>query len=400
MFDSFIKDFFKNIINTISENKYNQLKYDEYSKRQLNEYILVKNSKCCYAFTIIGLILGILFFVLYIAGVSAAQGGFLKIVGSITLFLSSLVFFALYKTELKGHNSDFNKLKIYFLLFWNLFTISGFFITAGFYSCGEGVYPYLLFLSLITAVPVFRIYESIVAAVIYLIPIIYYGVNEGYGFGFYIILAIVLFVMIWIMSIRFEFTVGKWLDRRKIKNATERCQSISQTDNLTGMLNRTGLTAKLKERYGDGSNGHRIAVIMADIDNFRFYNHKYGFDKSDSCLYNICNCIRITSKPVTDIVSRFGGDDFILVVEDMEELELVRFAEQLRSTVEMMAVPFGENGIVTISVGISELSELKDDNTYSKLLNEADSQLIIAKNSGKNCIGYRNRAFIQEKRKG
>lgn len=397
MFDSFIKDFFKNIINAISENKYNQLRYDEYSKRQLNEYLIIKNSKHSYAFSIIEFILGILFFVFNMVDASAAQGGFLKIVGSVTLVLSAIIFFILYKSELKGYGYDFNKLRIYYLLFWNFFTIGGFFITSGYYNSNEEIFPYFLFAAFVTAVPVFRILETVVAVIIYLIPAIYYGVNENCGIGFYIVSVIILFAMVWVMSMRLEFIVGKWLDRRKIKEATERCQSISQTDNLTGMLNRTGLTAKLKERYGDGSDGHRIAVIMVDIDNFRFYNHKYGFDKSDNCLYNICNCIRIISKPVTDIVSRFGGDDFILVVEDMEELELVRFAEQLRSTVETMAVPFGEKGVVTISVGISGLAELKDDNTYSKLLNEADAQLIIAKNSGKNCIGYRNRAFIQEK---
>jgi len=397
LFNSFIKDFFKNIINTISENKYNQLKYDEYSKRQLNEYLLIKNSKTSYAFSVVEFILGILFIIFHISSAYTAQGGILKIIGSVTLIVSAIIFFVLYKSELSGHSYDFNKLRIYSLLFWNLFTIGGFFVTAGYFIAGGEVFPYFLFISLLTAVPVFRVLEAVVASIIYLIPIVYYGVNEKCGADFYIISVIILFVIVWVMSIRLEFMVGKWLDRRKIKETADRCQSISQTDNLTGMLNRTGLTAKLKERYGDGSDGHRIAVIMVDIDNFRLYNHRFGFDKSDSCLYNICNCIRIISKPVTDIVSRFGGDDFILVVEDMDELELVRFAEQLRSTVETMAVPFGERGVVTISVGISCLSELKDDNTYSKLLNEADAQLVIAKNSGKNCIGYRNHAFIQEK---
>lgn len=398
--NSFIKDFFRNIVAALSESKFNCLKYDEYSKRQLSEHILLKNSINSFAFSVIQLFLGILSLIITLVAHKSVQGEFLSITGSCILILSSLVFFVLYKAELDVRSYNFGKLNIYFHVFWNVFTIGGFFISAGAYFSGESNYAYFLFIMLLVSVPIFRVWESLIAAAVYIIPVIYYGIIEGCGVGHYIFWAITFFAIVWIMAVKLEFVVGRWLDKRKIKEAADRCQNISQTDNLTGMLNRTGLTAKLKERYGDGSDGHRIAVIMADIDNFRYYNHMYGFDRSDNCLSNICNCIRIISKPVTNIVSRFGGDDFILVVEDIDELELVRFAEQLRSTVETMAVPFGENNVVTISVGISCLSELKDDNTYSKLLNEADAQLIIAKNNGKNCIGYKNRAFIQEKRKG
>ena len=82
----------------------------------------------------------------------------------------------------------------------------------------------------------------------------------------------------------------------------------------------------------------------------------------------------------------------------MEELEVVKFAEQIRSSVETMAIPFGDAGVVTISVGVSYIAELQNEETYSKLINEADTQLIIAKRGGKNCVGYRNHAFKREKK--
>lgn len=397
----FIKETLMNIKNILVENEIRSLKLsDEYAFRQLGEYMLLKNSKKCFVFSVIQFIIGILFFVFSISEEKAeAQGSFLKIIGSVTLIAVSVLFFLYYKSELSRHKHDFSRLRIIFYLFWNLFTVGSFFISAGYYHAEKSVFIFVIFAVIMLSVPVFRVYESLVSAAVYIVPCIYYGVLEKCGVSFYISVACASAAFFWINAVKSDFYIKNWINRKKLRDVSERCSSILQTDNLTGMLNRAGLVAKFRERYENRTESHKIAVIMADIDNFRLYNHKYGFDRSDGCLYNICNCIRIISKPVTDIVSRFGGDDFILVLEDMDELEVVKFAEQIRAAVETMALPFGENGIVTISIGISGITELENEDTYSRLLNEADLQLMIAKNSGKNCIGYRNRAFIQENRR-
>lgn len=394
---SFVKDTLMNTIDIITEKTIRKLKNsDEYVFRQLEEHLIRKNSRKCLIFSLVQLILGLAVFVFSITEKDAApQGTFMKIIGSGVLMAASVLLFLYFKNELSVHKHEYLKLKVVFYIFWNLFTIGGFFISAGFYNSDGHVYIFLVFLSSVLAVPVFRLYENAIASAIYLIPCVYYGISEKLGAGFYIAVVCFILAFFWINSVKLDYHAKNWINKRKLKEATERCAGISQTDNLTGMLNRTGLSMKFKELYSNNHGEGKIAVIMADIDNFRYYNHKYGYDRSDGCLYNICNCIRIISKPVTDIVSRFGGDDFILVVENMDEIEVVKFAEQLRSSVETMALPFGD-GIVTISIGISAISSLDDEDTYSKLLNEADLQLMVAKNSGKNCIGYRGRAFIQE----
>lgn len=396
---SFAKDIFVNVKDVVTEKEIAALKLaDDFSYRQFDERYLVKNSRKCYVFSVFQFVLGVVFFILSILNNSDAQGNFLKIIGSVILASVSVMFFLFYKSELSSRKNDCRRLRISFYIFWNVFTIGGFFVSAGYYHDSGSVAAFVVFLLIIAAVPVFRIGENLVAALIYFIPCVYYGISEKCNALFYIVAFMAMLTLIWINCVKCDHYAKKWIYRRKLKEATDRCYSISQTDNLTGMLNRVGLSTKFRERYSESTEVHQIAVIMADVDNFRLYNHKYGFDRSDSCLYNICNCIRIISKPVTDIVARFGGDDFILVVEDMNELEVMKFAEQLRSTVETMALPFGEDGVVTISIGISSISEFENEDTYSNLLNEADLQLMIAKNSGKNCIGYRNRPFIQESR--
>lgn len=395
---SFIKDMLVNALNVITEKELRILKHsDEYVSRQLDEYLALKNSRKCLVFSLIQLIIGAVIFIVSIFEKnSAAQGSFLKIIGSGVLVAASVLLFLYFKNELSVHKHEYLKLKVVFYIFWNLFTVGGFFVSAGFYNSDSGAHIFLVFFSIVLIVPVFRLYENIISSIVYLIPCIYYGVVEKLEADFYISAVCLILGFFWINSLKLDYCVKNWLNKKKLRESSERCAGISQTDNLTGMLNRTGLSAKFKELYNNNHGEGKIAVIMADIDNFRYYNHKYGYDRSDGCLYNICNCIRIISKPVTDIVSRFGGDDFILVVENMDELEVVKFAEQLRSSVETMALPFGDGGIVTISIGISTISSLDDEDTYSKLLNEADLQLMVAKNSGKNCIGYRGRAFIQE----
>ncbi len=395
---AFVRDSFINIKDIALEEEIRALKNsDEFAYNQFEDYKLLKNSRRAFVFSLIQFVAAVLFLIFSVIDYDVeVKGGLLKIIGSVMLLVSSVLFFIYYKTELGLHKPDYSKLRIVFYLFWNLFTIGGFFVSAGFYKTDNAPYVFFVFAAAVLIVPIFKAYENLISAVIYFIPCIYYGISEKTEVIFYIAALCCIIAFFWVNALETEYIFREWVNRRKIKEISDRCSTLSQIDNITGMLNRTGLAARFKERYKNKNDGRKIAVIMADIDNFRLYNHKNGYDRSDRCLYNICNCIRIISKPVTDMVSRFGGDDFILVIEDMDEIEVVRFAEQLRAAVETMALPFGEEGVVTMSIGISSISEFENEDTYSKLLNEADIQLIIAKRSGKNCIGYRNRAFIQE----
>ncbi len=398
---SFTKDALANIFDVISENDISSLKKsDEFAYRQFKESIILKNSRRCTVFSLFEFIFGIIFLIFSVfRGSPDEKGSFISIIGSAILIVSAIMAFVFYKYELCGRRYDYKRLNGAFYIFWNLFSAGCFFISAGCYFGTRDVSLFFIFAAVIVTVPVFRLNENIIAAIICLIPCVYYGISEKLGALFYISITVSALFFIWINCFKINYYTKRWIYKRRLREASERCSNMSQTDNLTGMLNRTGLSVKFRERYQNSEEVHKIAVIMADIDNFRFYNHKYGYDRSDRCLYDICNCIRIISKPVTDIAARFGGDDFILVVEDMDELEVMKFAEQLRQSVETMAIPFGENGVVTISIGISGISEFENEDTYSKLLNEADLQLMIAKNSGKNCIGYRNRPFIHESRR-
>lgn len=399
---SLIRDYFDSIRDIISESEIRTLKItDEYAYRQYDEYLLTKNVKNSLVFSVFQFVIGLIFLITTIVlSDSTGQSSFLKITGSVIIIFGALLYLFYYLRELDGRRFDSARYRILFYASWNVYIIGGFFISIGFLNQNESVSPFILFAVFAFFVPILRNYENLILVGIYMIPVIYYGISMKQTAIFYIASGVALIGLFCINSFKTAYFYNKWINKRKLRESSERCENLSRKDSLTGMLNRTGLSAKFREKYQNSYGKHKIAVIMADIDNFRYYNHKFGYDRSDACLYNICNCIRIIAKPVTKLVSRFGGDDFIIILEDMDEIEVVKFAEQIRSSVETMAVPFGDGGIVTISVGVSTITELSDEETYSKLINEADTQLIIAKKNGRNCVGYRNHAFKTEKKKG
>lgn len=367
---------------------------DGYSFRLMLNHITLKNVRRAIAFSVIELAIGI-FYIVTCGEIS--QASTLRFVGGIIFIASAVILFYFLYREVIKNSPDYKSLKFFLYLYWILFSAGGIVVSVSEYLDTGRPFSFLLLTLCILIIPVSEPFETLVLTFTVAIPALVYGINEKMGVLFYVGYVICVFAFNWLSSIIYCCYSNLWIGKRRLETAEDRCIQVLRKDSLTGLLNKTGLTAKFRELSLDKSE-RNIAVILIDIDNFRGYNHMYGFDKSDTCLYNICNYIKIIAKPYTDIISRFGGDDFVLILENMEQYEIVKLAEQIRQGIETMALPFGE-GIVTISIGVSGIKKLKDTETYSLLLNEADDQLMIAKKCGKNCIGYMGRPFIHENRK-
>lgn len=396
---SVFSEHYSNIKEMLSGNAFHEIETeDQYSEIQLKHSLLTRGGRRIFAFAPFQLLSGVICLLIGLFGMGETSfGSVLFSIGSGFWIISAVLFFLYYEQAQKRR--DFRKLQTYTYLYWASFLCGGLILSVGEYRAVHSVYSFFLILSVMLVLPILSVFDSFLTAMIFAVPAILYGIVEKLGVIFYFSVLLGVIVFLWIFAEKYHCYVGMWLSEKQLEQAAQRCLRISRTDSLTGMLNKAGLTAKFYERYADFSVKHKIAVLLIDVDHFRLYNHQYGYDRSDRCLYDICNCIRIFARPVTDMVSRFGGDDFVLILEDLSEAETVRFAEQIRQGVERMALPLGKNGIVTISIGISSIVDLKGKETYSELLNEADIQLMIAKQNGKNCIGYRGRAFISEERR-
>lgn len=388
-----------NIREMLSGNAFHEIKTeDEYSEAQLKHSLLTRSGKRIFAFTPVQSLFGVVCLLIGLFGMGEVSfGSVLFTVGAGLLIVPSVLYFIFYEQEKKRR--DLRRLRTYSYLYRVSFLFCGLILSVGEYYAVHTVYSYFLILMTVLILSILSIFDSFLTAMIFAIPAVIYGIAEKLGGVFYVSVLLGVIVFLWIFAEKYHCYAGMWLCEKQIEQAARRSLRSSRTDSLTGMLNKAGLTARFNERYADPSEKHTISVLLIDVDHFRLCNHQYGYDRSDRCLYEICNCIRIFARPVTDMMSRFSGDDFVLILEDLSETETVRFAEQLRQSVERMAIPLGENGILTISIGISPIAELKGKETYFELLNEADIQLMIAKQNGKNCIGYRGRAFISEERR-
>lgn len=128
---------------------------------------------------------------------------------------------------------------------------------------------------------------------------------------------------------------------------------------------------------------------MIDVDHFKAYNDHYGHVKGDVCLKRIATAIFESVHPDVDIVARFGGEEFVVLLPSCSPQAALARAEEIREHVSGLALPHAGNpqqGIVTISVGVSAAGS-GEDYDFENILNQADEALYHAKARGRDrCV--------------
>ena len=160
---------------------------------------------------------------------------------------------------------------------------------------------------------------------------------------------------------------------------------LSQTDGLTGLLNRAHWTTCLYAEYKRWiRTQHVSSLVMLDIDHFKCINDTYGHLVGDQVIRDISALIQEYARE-TDIAGRYGGEEFALILVDTSSKNAYIFAERLRSAVEAMIVKYaGVEVNFTISIGVAELDvSVKSAENW---IGKADSALYEAKNNGRNQV--------------
>jgi diguanylate cyclase (GGDEF)-like protein/PAS domain S-box-containing protein len=161
----------------------------------------------------------------------------------------------------------------------------------------------------------------------------------------------------------------------------KRIEIISQTDKLTQIYNRVKLDASLEiefnrfQRYKD-----IFSIILIDIDHFKSVNDNYGHQVGDSVLIQLSKLLKEHCRR-TDIVGRWGGEEFMIICPDTDIKGSTLLAEHLRKQVDEFE--FNVVKHKTISVGVAEI--YNSDNIET-LLKRVDDNLYEAKNSGRNKV--------------
>ncbi|MGL5151262.1 MAG: diguanylate cyclase [Clostridium sp.] len=157
----------------------------------------------------------------------------------------------------------------------------------------------------------------------------------------------------------------------------------STLDKLTGVLNRKNLEEKIENQLDySKENNKKFALILFDIDNFKGINDKYGHQVGDDVLKKLVNTVE-SQLSGTNILGRYGGEEFVILIEYTDEDDLIKKANKIREKVQTSEL-LGSRRDVTISMGVSLYPNhsLRSE----ELISKADQALYKAKSLGKNCV--------------
>lgn len=168
-------------------------------------------------------------------------------------------------------------------------------------------------------------------------------------------------------------------DITQAENAKIELERLTVTDTLTGIGNRRHFHQKMQEEISRAKrNEYELSVIMFDIDHFKRVNDRYGHDVGDEVLKEYTKLIS-SSLRETDVFSRIGGEEFIIILPNANKENAMKIAEKLRSTVEAYkkVVP------ITMSFGVTQYIKGED---IEFILKRVDNALYMAKDSGRNRV--------------
>lgn len=205
-------------------------------------------------------------------------------------------------------------------------------------------------------------------------------------------LNIVIIILMLLISV---FAYGNLISYQALQDEKNRFHTLSLYDNLTGLPNRHLLQEKLSQfivhakRYGD-----KFAVLFIDLDNFKNINDSHGHDMGDEALQIASERMQEVLRE-SDVLARIGGDEFIIVAEEIHELQNSvvignKIIEKLQKPLDIRGVKY----YIGASIGISIYPD--DGIKSADLLKFADVAMYRAKESGKNNIQFYSPEMMQE----
>lgn len=176
----------------------------------------------------------------------------------------------------------------------------------------------------------------------------------------------------------------------RLNNAIEALENIDTITNfanrdfLTGLYNRRYFFREMKKYFQYATEDHEnFCTAMIDIDNFKRINDEYGHDVGDKVIVHLADILR-SSVEAEDIVSRFGGEEFCIVLKDVGGNQAMEIFERIRKKISASSIPVENDKEIYFTVSIGLLAAPED--TLANTITEADAKLYQAKELGKNRV--------------
>uniref|UniRef100_A0A7C3N730 GGDEF domain-containing protein n=1 Tax=candidate division WOR-3 bacterium TaxID=2052148 RepID=A0A7C3N730_UNCW3 len=188
----------------------------------------------------------------------------------------------------------------------------------------------------------------------------------------------------------FLFYLSKYVSEKlnqkqeELNRLYQETYKLSITDRLTGLYDQTYFRVSAKDAIDIAkTNNNKIAIVMFDIDNFKEFNDTNGHLMGSRALVQIAQIMKQTFRK-TDILGKYGGDEFILLLKDIDENYITFVLERFKSKIENFNFNPETSKVshLTISIGVSFFP--KDGDNLETLIDKSDKALYTAKNLGKN----------------
>nr|WP_281419161.1 sensor domain-containing diguanylate cyclase [Marinobacterium ramblicola] len=169
-----------------------------------------------------------------------------------------------------------------------------------------------------------------------------------------------------------------------ISRFQRRLETLAHTDKLTGLANRQMLDRMLPQQIARARrNQEPLSCVIADLDGFKQVNDTYGHPTGDLLIRSIARLFTSITR-TSDLICRWGGDEFLFILPNSDQAQARRFAEKLRRAVESHQLQLKDQLIgVSLSLGVAELGQ---QDTQEELIQRADHALLTAKNDGRNRV--------------
>jgi diguanylate cyclase (GGDEF)-like protein len=167
----------------------------------------------------------------------------------------------------------------------------------------------------------------------------------------------------------------------KVSSLNKTLENMAYYDHLTNVYNRRYFFKVSEDVIAIAKRDNKpISIIMIDIDNFKYINDEFGHNMGDKVIMSLCKKIthRIRN---SDIFARFGGEEFILLLQNTDAKSAFLLSEHIRKIIEDTVV---SNIRITISLGVSQM-DIEND-SLDDAINKSDKALLEAKKTGKNKV--------------
>lgn len=178
----------------------------------------------------------------------------------------------------------------------------------------------------------------------------------------------------------------------QLKRAHDQLARAASIDTLTQVYNRREFERSFETEWRRGQRSRQpISVILIDIDHFKAFNDNLGHLNGDNCLRQVASTIRDSVRRAQDMVCRFGGEEFIILLPETDQAGAQRLAEHIRQMIVDLNIrhsPDFRDQPVTASLGVATAIPSHKGKSPRKIIDQADNALYKAKKQGRNRVEF------------